>query len=102
MDAETELDTGPKIKRTTSHTKDPSKTVPIINPIKSLPSVVPQPSTIGQSTDYDSVPTSEATEETLVKMSKPVKPEEIYNSLKCQYRKVCERFLQTLALPGII
>ena len=99
-----EPDTGTKIKRTISHAEDPSKptlkTTTKISPVKSLPSVpIPLSSVLGQSVPLyvsDSVSTSEAKEET-IKISKP---EESYNSLKCLYRKVCQRFLKTLTLPG--
>ena len=50
--------------------------------------------------ELESIPTTEAAEEMPFELSEMKPDEESYNSLTCPYRQICERFLNTLSLPG--
>ena len=104
-----ESDAGKTAKKVVSHKVDtPSvsvkeKTVPKKSPSSSVP-----PPSIPKSTSFEhalvfneleeSVSTTEAVEEKPLELSGLY--QEAHISLICPYRQLCERFLNTLSLPG--
>ena len=97
----TTVDTSPiSAKEVTETTASLLKSPP---PSSSIPSLsTPHSNLLGYPVfnELESVPTTEATEEMPVELSKIRLDEESYNSLTCSYRQICDRFLNTLSLPG--
>ena len=100
----TAVDTSPiSVKEVTETTASLLKSPP---PSSSIPSLsTPHSNLLGHPVfnELESVPTTEATEATEempVELSKIRLDEESYSSLTCSYRQICDRFLNTLSLPG--
>jgi len=96
-------DTASKMKK--SHSVLPSKSVTKPIPAKSVSIPFKSPSTPEVKEPLlESVPAMKSLEEafsrTLSLTETQQGLEDAYNSLKCPYRNLCKRFLETLSLPG--